>query len=157
MSKIYPHYEINERTMALLPSNNFCYHTIAMETDQTLFIEKTPFEIIKRGCLDNFCSFEGRREAIKHLTGFSRQVPIPISIYRNIFAFPTHALKDWKCGWLFFNHVESIVEDVSGYRETLVIFKNGNQFKMDVPKLELFKQLERSSLIKSLSSRVLRS
>ncbi|GIO28288.1 competence protein ComK [Ornithinibacillus bavariensis] len=157
MSRILPHYEINERTMALLPSNNISYETIAMETDQTLYIEKTPFEIIKRGCLDNFCSFEGRRESIKYLTGFSRKVPIPISIYRNIFAFPTRALKDWKCGWIFYNHVESIVEDVSRYHQTLVIFKNGNQIKMDVTILELLKQLERTSLIKSLSSGALRS
>lgn len=137
--------------MALIPVNHMNYQTIALETDRTLYIKKTPLEIIQRGCLDNFSSFAGRRESIQHLTGFSRKTPIPISIYRNIIAFPTHAFKNWDCCWIFYNHVDSIVEKLPN--QSVILFKNGNQVTVEVPKLELLKQLERTNFILSIIKR----
>ncbi|MFS0673648.1 competence protein ComK [Ornithinibacillus sp. 179-J 7C1 HS] len=155
MSSLMPHYKINEQTMALIPSDFTDYQTIAIETDKNLHIKKTPFEIIERGCLDNFSSFEGRRNSITHLTGFKRKTPIPISVYRNIYAFPTHALKDRKCCWIFYHHVEVIVEVT--LEQSVILFKNGTQVVIDVPRFELIKQLERTSLILSISRGGLRS
>jgi competence protein ComK len=150
MNCIFPHYEISEQTVALIPANHMNYKTIAIEMDRTLYITKTPYEIIKRGCLDNFSSFDGRRIAITHLTGFKRKVPIPISIYRNIFVFPTHSFKDWNCCWVFYHHVESIVEERLDSNQSIIMFKNGMEVTVDVPRSELLKQLERTNLIVSI-------
>lgn len=155
MSSLMPHYKINEQTMALMASDFTDYQTIAIETDKKLYIKKTPLEIIEWGCLDNFSSFEGRRYSITHLTGFKRKTPIPISIYRNIYAFPTHALKDRNCCWIFYHHVESVLE--VNLEQSLILFKNGTQVEIDVPRLELLKQMERTSLILSISRGGLRS
>ncbi|WP_042147880.1 competence protein ComK [Paucisalibacillus sp. EB02] len=152
MCTILPHYEITEQTMALIPVSHPNYHTIAIEVNQTLHITKTPFEIIKRGCLDNFSSLEGRRESVTHLTGFKRKAPIPISVYRNIFVFPTHAVLDWECCWLFYQHVESIVKKKLDDTQSIVIFKNGTEVIVEVPKRELIKQLDKTSLLSNLSS-----
>lgn len=150
-----PHYKISEQTMALMPSDFTDYQTIAIETDNKLYVKKTPLEIIERGCLDNFSSFEGRRDSIFHLTGFKRKTPIPISVYRNIYAFPTHALKDRNCCWIFYHHIVSVVEVT--LEQSVILFRNGTQVEFGVPRLELIKQLERTSFILSISRGGLRS
>ncbi|MFD2046606.1 competence protein ComK [Ornithinibacillus salinisoli] len=154
-SLVMSHYEINEQTMALIPANYTDYQTIAMETDKKLYIKKTPFQIIERGCLNNFSSFEGRRNSVNYLTGFKRKAPIPISVYRNIYAFPTHALKDWDCCWIFYHHVESVVKVKSNH--SVILLKNGTQVSIDIPRLELLKQMERTSYILFISRDGLRS
>ncbi|WP_047984286.1 competence protein ComK [Ornithinibacillus californiensis] len=151
MNYILPLYEINEQTLALIPVDHTDYQTIAIETDRTLYIKKTPFEIIKRGCLDNFSTFQGRRESITHLTGYKRKVPIPISVHRHIFVFPTHAYQDWNCCWIFYHHVESIVEEKPNSNQSLIVFKNGREVPVDVPRSELLKQMDRTNLIVSIT------
>lgn len=145
-----PHYEINERSIALIPVNHTDYQTLAIETDKKLYIKKTPFEIIERGCLDNFSSFEGRRKSITHLTGFKRKTPIPISVYRNIFVFPTHGYKDLSCCWIFPKHIESIVEKKINDNKSIILFKNGLEVSVEVSRRDLIKQWERTSFLLSI-------
>ncbi|WP_010096050.1 competence protein ComK [Ornithinibacillus scapharcae] len=151
MISVHPHYEITEQTVALIPSKHIDYQTIVIEVDKELYIKKTPFEIIEKGCLDNFSTFEGRRKAVMHLTGFRRKVPIPISVYRGIFVFPTQAFRDWDCCWVFYGHVEGVVE--IGEEQSLVLFKGGRQVRVDVSKVSLLKQLERARFVISLIRR----
>ncbi|GGA91609.1 competence protein ComK [Ornithinibacillus halotolerans] len=148
--KILEHYQINERTMAIIPANQLNYQSIVIEAEVKLYIKKTPFEIIKRGCLENFSSYEGRRDAVTHLTGYKRKVPIPISVHRNIFVFPTHAVKDLDCCWIFYHHVESIVEQKPNIKQSVILFKDGSEFIVNVSKSELLKQLERTTFLLSL-------
>src|SRR5690606_13361775 len=115
-----------------------------------LYIKKTPFEIIKRGCLENFSTYEGRRDSVTHLTGYKRKVPIPISVHRNIFVFPTHGVKDLDCCWIFYHQVESIVEQKPNVNQSIVLFKSGSEVLVSASKSELFKQLERTRLLISI-------
>ncbi|WP_051359443.1 competence protein ComK [Paucisalibacillus globulus] len=145
--EVLPHYKINEHTLALIPIKHIDYQTVALQGNKTLYIKKTPIEIIEKGCLDHFMTFEGRRKAITHHTGWTRKVPIPISIHQSITTFPTHALKNGKCCWLFYHQIEAILEDSHNNGRSIVLFKDGMQITLLVKASELKGQLERTRLL----------
>ncbi|SES62052.1 competence protein ComK [Oceanobacillus limi] len=147
MKNILPHYHINEHTLALLPGKHIDYQTIALEHDRKLYIKKTPFEIIKRGCLDHYSTYEGRKAAVTHHTGFKRKVPIPISVSKGIYAFPTHPLKDLDCCWVFYQHVLGIEEDVQNPYQSVVVFRNRVEVFVNVGRDGLVRQMERNGEI----------
>src|SRR5699024_12209027 len=91
MKQIESKYIINKETVAILPAKQIEYHAVVTEGNQTVFVRQTPLELVKAACLANWCTYEGRRQAVMHHTGFKQKVPIPISINHEIFAFPTHA------------------------------------------------------------------
>lgn len=145
--EVITHYQINEYTLALIPVKQIAYQTIALQGHQSLYIKKTPLEIIEKGCLDHFITFEGRKKAITHNTGWTRKVPIPISMDKHITAFPTHALKNENCCWLFYHHIDAIVEDFHNKGHSIVLFKNDIQIRLLVRASELIGQLERTRLL----------
>lgn len=109
MNEVLSDYKINSHTMALLSAAHIEYDTIAVETNQELFIRKTPYQLISGACLENCSTYEGRREAIKHHFGIKRKVPIPINPGKNLFAFPTHSPTDFACNWIFHSHIQAIL------------------------------------------------
>ncbi|WP_407270111.1 competence protein ComK [Radiobacillus sp. PE A8.2] len=108
MPEIRPNYMINSSTMAILPVRNINYDTIIYERDRTLFIRKTPLQLIKQACLQYGASYDGRRAAVMHLLGSKKKVPIPISVSSGIYAFPTQSPNQFDCTWIFYSHVSRI-------------------------------------------------
>jgi len=150
MTTILSDYMIHEATMALLPAACIDYDTIAIEKNHKRYIRKTPHQLIKTACLEHCATYEGRREAVMHHTGFKRKVPIPINPSQNLFTFPTHSPTDFKCSWIFYHHVLTILpapastENVSV--RTTVVFHNGQKLPLNVSHHVFEKQMERTGM-----------
>ncbi|MCP8617534.1 competence protein ComK [Salirhabdus salicampi] len=149
MENILTHYQVSEQTMALLPAVQLEYDTTVLERNKTLYIKKTPLQIMKRACLDHGSSLEGRRAAVMHQTGYSRKVPIPISLHQNLYAFPTLSPTKFHCHWIFYHHVKFIKPLHSkhhlGYQSN-IFFKNGRSLQLKDSYYVLEKQMHRTAM-----------
>jgi competence protein ComK len=128
--------------MALVPARNTEYYTIVHELHQTIYVKKTPLEIIHQGCLLNYSSYNGRRDAVIHHTGYARKVPIPIDPERNIITFPTLSPSNFDCVWIFLKHIECFTPQ---NKNTLITFRNGKLLSVPVSSLVVEKQVYRST------------
>lgn len=135
MENIFIDYEINERTMALLPAKNIEYQTIVLETERTLYVQKYPLELINSACLKAWCSYEGRRTAMMMNTGYKRKVPVPIFPDKKVYAFPTTSPESFECKWIFPSHVKDILKT----SPSVILFNNEQELLVN----ESFRILER--------------
>lgn len=119
-------YVINESTCALIPTKSVEHQTKVIEEHHIYYVNQSPIEIIKFNCLLNGSDFNGRRLSIKYHLGFSRKCPIAIS--KTIHAFPTHAIADFDCIWLFSSKINKII---SKNKASKIIFNN--KYKLIVP------------------------
>ncbi|WP_067729110.1 competence protein ComK [Oceanobacillus damuensis] len=155
MSKIVAHYTIHEQTMALMPAYHSNYQTIALEQERTLFIRQTPMQLIQAACLEYGATYEGRKQAVIHKTGFQRKIPLPIDAGKNIYVFPTHATNDPDCSWIFATHVRNInptTHLAEKAPSSKITFSNGAEILVDVPSSFLQKQMERTLICLSTFS-----
>ncbi|GGK02407.1 competence protein [Lentibacillus kapialis] len=150
MTPILKNYVINEATMALVPAARIDFDTIAIEINRELRIRKTPHQLLRSACLDNWSTYDGRREAVTHHFGFKRKVPIPINPGINLYTFPTHSPSDFACNWIFHSHVQALLPAFGSSQntpaQTTIIFKNRRQMPLDVSHYVLAKQLERTGM-----------
>ncbi|MCM3742114.1 competence protein ComK [Oceanobacillus luteolus] len=144
MNVILSDYHINQQTVALLPAYTLEYDTIVLEQDQKIHVKKPALHLIKEACLTYGSSYEGRRESVMHQTGVKRKVPIPISIYWNLYAFPTHSPTDYNCAWLFHRHIYSI--HPSSDSKTTILFNNNECITVDVSPFTIQNQIKRTEL-----------
>src|SRR5699024_6407938 len=143
--KIEHQYIINKDTSCIIPAKEIEYDAIVGEGERLRYIRQTPFDIIKQSCIRYWSSYEGRRQAIIHHTGFKERVPIPINPKEGMISFPTHAIKHIDCCWLMFHHVlqyEPIKNDPK--YKTLVTFTNRKTLKLDESIRSFQSQMERA-------------
>lgn len=143
MEKIVNHYEMNESTMALLPVVNWNFQTIVLETNKTLLVKQAPLKLIEKTCLTNGASYDGRRTASVYKTKNKYKTPIPISIEKHIYAFPTTSPRNYHCQWLIFNHILDLKQ--LGKNETLITFSNLQQMKINASYYKIEKQMQRTA------------
>ncbi|MBD8069385.1 competence protein ComK [Bacillus sp. PS06] len=149
MNQILDDYEINQRTIALLPATHTDYYTIALEETRKLYVRKTPLQLIKSGCLDGGSTFCGRQKAVTHLTGAQQKVPLPINPQSQIFAFPTHSPQAFECSWIFYHHVKSIKPFTDKNHpsiQSILHFKNNQSIQMNESHYILQKQMQRTAI-----------
>lgn len=147
MKEIVSSYTITKKTAALIPVKHPDYLTKVIETENIFYVTKSPLSIIKKACLQGYSSYEGRREAVKHYTGYQRKVPIPIIPKHNIFAFPSLSPEAFECIWLFPAHIESITQAITADEtiRSLVTLKNSKTIYMSESPSVLKKQLQRTA------------
>ncbi|EDL66587.1 competence protein ComK [Bacillus sp. SG-1] len=147
MKEIVSSYTISKKTAALIPVKHPDYLTKVIETDNIFYVTKPPLSIIKKACLKGYSSYEGRREAVKHYTGYQRKVPIPIIPKHNIFAFPSLSPEAFECIWLFPAHIKSISKANTADKaiSSLVTLKNGRTVYMSESPAVIKKQLQRTA------------
>lgn len=142
---IKPIYHINERTLAILPAKQMTYDSIVIEQEQTLHICQTPFQIIKTSCKNDWTSYEGRRQAVIHHMHFTHKVPIPISLIKNLYFFPTHSPHNIHNCWIGAHHIAHITKHPhSGKRKSIIQFKCGQTISLDVSAYTLQQQTQRT-------------
>lgn len=141
MNMLVQYYKLNEKTMALAPAKQIEYDTIVYETNRTIYVKQTPLQLIKAACLNNWSTYEGRREAVMHHLGYRRNVPIPIDTDVGIIAFPTHSPRNIDCHWIIYSHVLTIESNNIG---ASIIFNNHHVLPLNISPYILNKQLERS-------------
>lgn len=155
MNRLETNYMILEQTMVLLPAREIEYQTIAFDVHEQNFIKKPIMKLIEEACVTYRSTYEGRRGAVIKRMNFKRKVPIPISIHRNIYAFPTHSPYDHECIWIFPKHIKaisSVPQDKNANAKSIVIFKNNMQLELPISEYELRKQISRTSEYASLFS-----
>ncbi|MBB6454557.1 competence protein ComK [Salirhabdus euzebyi] len=147
MTIIQNDYNVNEKTMALIPIFHHEYDTLVLETDRQIHVKKTPLQIIKTACLHNGSSYEGRRDAIIYQTASKRKVPIPINTSNKTFAFPTHSPTQFHCTWIFYNHICHIHPNKTPKTNTsTIMFHNGEQLTLKESHYVMEKQMQRTAL-----------
>jgi competence protein ComK len=147
MTTIQANYLPTERTIALFPAKQIDYETIALEENRKIFIKKPAFEIIQKACIRYGASYEGRRNAVVELTGYKQKVPIPISIHKNIYTFPTHSPKNYECIWLFTKHIQAafpLSTRKSADAKSMILLANNQQFPLPLSHYMIRKQIERT-------------
>jgi len=147
-------YTIQSNSIALLPAKCIEYHTIVLTSNEKLYIKRTPLEIIKASCYQNFSSYEGRREAVKHLTDFQKKLPIPVNTFQDIYAFPTKSPTSDDCVWLFYHHIKKIVDnhkiDMECEFPSTVHFVNNTELSLNISHFSLSHQFYRTAVCKNM-------
>jgi competence protein ComK len=149
MNKILSHYIINAETMAILPAKQIDYQAVTIETNQKLYLKPRPLEIIKENCIHYGSTYEGRKTAVLKKLGLERKVPIPISISKNLFSFPTLSPNSFDCAWIFYHHVRYIEPLRTPYpkeQQSILYFHNGTSIILDVSEYVLWRQMERTRM-----------
>jgi len=146
MTNVLSDYEIHNGTVAILSAAAVEYSTIVLEPDQTLYSRKTPLQLIKDACLEGGSTYDGRREAVTHLTGAQNKVPIPINPREHIYAFPTHSPQLFECNWLFYHHIRRIQPKPKTPGVSIITFKDRKEpLTLDVSYNTLQKQIQRTA------------
>ena len=115
-------YIIHKDTLAILPAKQLEYDSIAIERKQTLHIKQTPMNIMKESCITYLADYNGRRNAVMHLTGHKERIVIPIHPSERIIFFPTHGTRHIDCSWIAYEHV--LYYEAIEQQTTKVVFKN---------------------------------
>jgi competence protein ComK len=143
---VLPDYDIHKGTIAVLSAAAIEYSSIVLEPDQTLYIRKPPLQLIKEACLEGGSTYDGRREAVTHLTGAQNKVPIPVNPREYLFAFPTHSPQLFECNWLFYHHIHKIQPKPKTPGTSIVTFKTRQDpLTLDVSHHSLQKQIQRTA------------
>lgn len=135
-------YEINEGTLAILPSNQKSSSKI-LEDNGEYIIESTPFEILDYSCRYFGSSYEGRKEGTKTILKVNYKVPIIVENSRNLIFFPTSSPSDDDCCWISLKNIKDIEE--SEYNTTTIYFNNGVNISIPVSKRTIENQILRAS------------
>ncbi|WP_339213313.1 competence protein ComK [Ornithinibacillus sp. FSL M8-0202] len=149
MKEVFPHHDITQKTLAILPSKSIHYGALVLEENRKILVNQTPLEILKTNCLYYFSSYDGRREAVRQQLGYKRKVPIPISPSQHLLAFPTHSPEHYDCTWLFYHNIFQVVphaESSPDSPKSKVIFKSGKELDIDVSCFVLEKQVYRAGM-----------
>lgn len=147
MSKIFPTYLIHENTFALIPGKSMDYETIVLESDQKRYVHKTALEIIEYSCtMLDWVNYESRRRVTMLHTNFKQKVPIPVSILKKIYFFPTHSPKHIDNIWLAYKNILDFqsMQDVSDQPQTIVRFINGESLILNISFHTLQSQMNRT-------------
>ena len=121
-------YEINAETLVLIPIDN--KKTKVVEKNDTFLINASTLSIIKKSCLFFGCSYDGRREAVRHLIGIDMKVPILIEESRNIIFFPTSSCVNKNSIWISYKNLLKYTK----FNEfsTVLFFLEKKKLKIDV-------------------------
>jgi len=143
MTQVINDYQVNPRTMALIPARNIDYQTIVLEPGNIFHVMQSPIKLIKDACKEGGATYEGRYKAVTHKTGIHKKVPIPISQLDQIYAFPTHSAKQFNCHWIFYHHLKSI--KLGTYKKSIITFTDYQQLEIDVSAYILKQQTLRTA------------
>lgn len=121
-------YEINADTLILIPLEG--NKTKVVEIDTIFIVKCSTLSIIKKSCLFFGCSYDGRRDAVKHLIGIDMKVPILIEESRNIIFFPTASCVKRNSIWVSYQNLLKYTK----FNEfsTVLYFREKKKFKVDV-------------------------
>lgn len=138
MISIIEEYNISPSTLALLPARKIDYDTIVMKEDKiTLHVRQTAFNLIKSAIPTfDWTTYEGRRDGVIQHTGFKHKTPIPVSISKSLYFFPTHSPSKADNIWIAFHHISRIgkvpQQQATKQAQSIVYFKNGQELILNV-------------------------
>lgn len=143
-------YLINERTMALVATPDAtAYQTIVYETTALLFVSQTPAQILEGLLIEENAIVYSRHHYLFYKTEWERELPMPLDPPRNVFTFPTKSPDQSSCYWLFYYHIQSIVEikNIDNFY-TNILFENGENLPLKETPIQIKEQMNNTYLIK---------
>ena len=138
-------YEINSKTMAIIPITDRVSHIIEEEND--FFINQNSFDIVDKSCRYFGSSYEGRHIGTISMLGISYKTPILVEETQNIIIFPTLTPKDEKCSWILLDKIENYKKLD---KKSMIKFKNGYELNLDISYGSLENQIYRSTMLDSI-------
>lgn len=137
-------YEINDNTIALIFNN---FKTLVYEKGNSFYVDKLPNEIIKYSCEYFGCSFKGRVDGTKYLTGLTHKPPIIVEESNEIIFFPLSSPRLNSCSWIRSKYINNY----SKYNtKSIVTTINGSKIVLDCSYEILNNQILRSSRLESI-------
>lgn len=137
-------YNISSKTLAILPNKDG--GSIIFEENNSFLFRLNPTLIIKRNCINNGCTYEGRLKSSELLTGYKYKSPILLSEEDRLIYFPTNSPRLRDCAWICLNNIERIKKLEEG---TNIIFNNNVSIKINVSFYTLNKQILRAIHLES--------
>lgn len=138
-------YEINSKTVALVPIND--NKTRVIEEDSTFYVEMNSMRIVEKSCEYFGSSYIGRHTGTKVLTGISHKSPIIIEESRNMIYFPTTSPRLRECMWISLRHILSY-EEKNG--KSIVLFDNGQKLQINMSYGSFDNQYLRATKLESI-------
>lgn len=132
-------YEINEKTLAILPYEK--NKAIVYEGKDCYILEKSVNRIMDESCRYYGSTFEGRQKGSSTLTGITYKVPIIISEEKNMIFFPTNSPRLKECGWISLNNFNRYYE-----KDSKIILEFMNK---EVVELLLSENIIRNQILKA--------
>lgn len=137
-------YEINLKTMAIIPISKTSSQVI--EEDNKIIVNKTPFEIIDHSCRFFGSSYNGRHDGSKEILGINYKIPILVEESNDIIFFPTTSSRLNNCYWISLNKINNYKKH---FKNSRIIFKNGEELILNISLGSLENQILRSTLLES--------
>ncbi|MDD2207760.1 MAG: competence protein ComK [Bacilli bacterium] len=137
-------YEINEKTLAILPfSNN---KSIIYEDKDCYVLEKTVSKIMDASCRYYGSSIEGRQKGTANLTGITYKAPIIVSEENNVIFFPTTSPRLKECSWISLNNINKLhVKN----NKIILEFLNKEKLELLISENIIKNQILKASLLES--------
>lgn len=132
-------YEINEKTLAILPYDK--NKSVIYEDKDSYILEKSVNKIMDESCRYYGSTFEGRQKGSSTLTGITYKVPIIISEENNMIFFPTNSPRLKECGWISLNNLNRYYE-----KENKIILEFMNK---EVVELSISENIIRNQILKA--------
>ncbi len=138
-------YEINENTLALIFNN---YKTIVYEKNRKFIVNKIPNDIIKYSCEYFGCSYKGRVEGTKFLTGVTHKSPIIIEESSEIIFFPIKSPRLDECSWIRNKYIKKYVKN--NVNNCIIVFCDDSKLNINCSYEIINNQVLRSSRLESI-------
>lgn len=148
MKTISSDYLIHPETMALIPSRQITCETLILEKEKEVYVNSSAFHLIQTSCLENYSTYEGRKQAMIYHTSFKRKVPILIG--PNQIMFPTHAVNHIDCSWISSQHIYDITPHSPDSKSSIVLFMNGTEITLPVSTYILKSQMQRAEYCRQI-------
>ncbi len=137
-------YEINDRTLAIIPYDN--YKSIVYEGTESFILDKPVSKIMDLSCRYYGSTFDGRQKGTASLTGIRYKSPIIISEENNIIFFPTSSPRLKECSWISLNNISKYYDRDS---KMAIEFMNKEVIELDISSNILRNQIFRASMLES--------
>ena len=138
-------YEINEDTLALVPTVNDNVRVYEMDT--TFDFNGSCNEIMDNSCKYYGSTYEGRRIGSRYILGASYKLPIIVEESKNLIFFPTESPLLPSCIWISLNNIEKYEKKDL---KTVIFFKNGIHITIDSSYRIIENQVLRATRLESL-------
>ncbi|TSB48579.1 competence protein ComK [Alkalicoccobacillus porphyridii] len=146
-----PDYDINEKTLLILPHKDIEYESKVFEPNIEYYVKRKPLELLEQSCLDNGSNLQGRIDFVRSRLGQRNKVPVLIKENQPVVASPTHSPKNPECQWIFTTHIsDSKQYKNSGKNGTLVTFKDRSMIFLNIPKSQFSIMVNRAHMCHGL-------
>lgn len=120
-------YEINEKTLAVVPLANG--KTKILEDTEVYTVNKSAIKIMEDSCQFFGSSLLGRQKGTTRLIGVSHKAPIIIEESKEIIFFPTSSPRKSMCSWLSLKNIDRYY---TKNKSVLIKFKNNVQLELSL-------------------------